>query len=200
MISGCSRFLPFFSNTTHLNYHIELLVSKRRMPFEDRFLFHYCPTRTSYKTLIWENQCHQITQMHVYKLFVSTSIKFPFLCWFQRLFAPVSGPPCFLFVSRGCRVGLDAQVWTHGDWNAERHCEFLTGIYCLQQMCLVLTKDMENFPLLSVSLLLSHTCGMTDIIVWGGTQGTRIHQKPPPPRSIQSTHVSNKEKEKDATK
>lgn len=60
-----------------------------------------------------------------------------------------------------------------GDYNIERHCEFLSGIYFFQQMFLVSNKGHgESSLLLSVSQLLSQTCGTTDSsLLWDGGAG-----------------------------
>lgn len=84
--------------------------------------------------------------------------------------------------------------------NVERHYEFLSGIYFLQQIFLVANKGHgESSHLLSVSQLFD-TRGMTDkSLLRGDLYERRIKEMQPPPCSIQSTNLSNKEKEKDAT-
>ena len=100
--------------------------------------------------------------MHVYKLFVSTPIEFPFICWFQW-FASLSAHPVSHVWAEAAGWG-----WVFRCEDSQGHCDCLSGISCLQYMFLVANKGRGNFSFMSVPQFLSHTCGMINFIVWGG--------------------------------
>lgn len=142
------------------------------MPF--KFFFYDCPTGTHYKILIWENSLTKSPgSQHHLSLCLYLLCFYLFVC-FRNCFHLYQPAFSFLSVIRGCRVGLDPQVWRHLMMeNVERHCEFLSGTF--QSRCFrLLRRDGGESSLLSpVSLVPLPGLWMTDSSTIEGNLGQK---------------------------
>lgn len=118
------------------------------------FICYDCPTWTSYKTLIWENQPHQATQMHVHKLSLHP-LSFHLFVYFRDGLHLFLARPLFPVCEQRLQGGTGMKILSDREcWKAR---ELLSGIYPLQQMFLVANKGhREPSHSVSVSVSLSH--------------------------------------------